>query len=550
MLCYVTRPDAVLMEVEVEAKANGEDCLNQVRGTIGKGIPTCPREAWGLGDGPPEPGDVAAAARGARPGRQAPASSPRAAGVGGIEDASGVCVMPPVGSSQSPAAPPASRDEVAADSHGPRGSLANQVCRRLGIIEVDYFGLQFTGSKGESLWLNLRNRISQQMDGLAPYRLKLRVKFFVEPHLILQEQTRHIFFLHIKESLLAGHLQCSPEQAVELSALLAQTKFGDYNQNTAKYNYEDLCEKELSSATLNSIVAKHKELEGISQASAEYQVLQIVSAMENYGIEWHAVRDSEGQKLLIGVGPEGISICKDDFSPINRIAYPVVQMATQSGKNVYLTVTKESGNSIVLLFKMISTRAASGLYRAITETHAFYRHMFTLIFRCDTVTSAVMMQYSRDLKGHLASLFLNENINLGKKYVFDIKRTSKEVYDHARRALYNAGVVDLVSRNDQSPPSSPLKSSDGSMSCGSCEGLSCQQTRVLQEKLRKLKEAMLCMVCCEEEINSTFCPCGHTVCCESCAAQLQSCPVCRSRVEHVQHVYLPTHTSLLNLTVI
>lgn len=445
MLCYVTRPDAVLMEVEVEAKANGEDCLNQV-------------------------------------------------------------------------------------------------CRRLGIIEVDYFGLQFTGSKGESLWLNLRNRISQQMDGLAPYRLKLRVKFFVEPHLILQEQTRHIFFLHIKESLLAGHLQCSPEQAVELSALLAQTKFGDYNQNTAQYSYEDLCEKELSSSTLNSIVGKHKELEGISQASAEYQVLQIVSAMENYGIEWHAVRDSEGQKLLIGVGPEGISICKEDFSPINRIAYPVVQMATQSGKNVYLTVTKESGNSIVLLFKMISTRAASGLYRAITETHAFYR--------CDTVTSAVMMQYSRDLKGHLASLFLNENINLGKKYVFDIKRTSKEVYDHARRALYNAGVVDLVSRNDQSPPSSPLKSSDSSTSCSSCEGLSCQQTRVLQEKLRKLKEAMLCMVCCEEEINSTFCPCGHTVCCESCAAQLQSCPVCRSRVEHVQHVYLPTHTSLLNLTVI
>ncbi|MEJ1284740.1 myosin regulatory light chain interacting protein [Cricetulus griseus] len=537
MLCYVTRPDAVLMEVEVEAKANGEDCLNQVRGTIGKGIPTCPREAWGLGDGPPEPGDVAAAARGARPGRQAPASSPRAAGVGGIEDASG--------GGGSRAWKPGHCQELQ-PCPLPRHFSLNKVCRRLGIIEVDYFGLQFTGSKGESLWLNLRNRISQQMDGLAPYRLKLRVKFFVEPHLILQEQTRHIFFLHIKESLLAGHLQCSPEQAVELSALLAQTKFGDYNQNTAKYNYEDLCEKELSSATLNSIVAKHKELEGISQASAEYQVLQIVSAMENYGIEWHAVRDSEGQKLLIGVGPEGISICKDDFSPINRIAYPVVQMATQSGKNVYLTVTKESGNSIVLLFKMISTRAASGLYRAITETHAFYRHMFTLIFRCDTVTSAVMMQYSRDLKGHLASLFLNENINLGKKYVFDIKRTSKEVYDHARRALYNAGVVDLVSRNDQSPPSSPLKSSDGSMSCGSCEGLSCQQTRVLQEKLRKLKEAMLCMVCCEEEINSTFCPCGHTVCCESCAAQLQiTCGTCPARLPANPHQSSQSNSHLM-----
>lgn len=121
-------------------------------------------------------------------------------------------------------------------------------------------------------------------------------------------------------------------------------------------------------------------MDGTIQASAEYQVLRILLAMENCGIEWHSTRDSEGQKLLFGVGPEGISICEDDFSPINRVVYPVVQRATQSGKRVYLTVTKESGNSIVLLFKMISTRAASGLYRAITETHAFYRHvpLFTL----------------------------------------------------------------------------------------------------------------------------------------------------------------------------
>lgn len=68
-----------------------------------------------------------------------------------------------------------------------------QVCRKLGIIEADYFGLQFTGSKGENLWLNLRNRICQQMDNVTPCRLRLRVKFFVEPHLILQEQTRCVY---------------------------------------------------------------------------------------------------------------------------------------------------------------------------------------------------------------------------------------------------------------------------------------------------------------------------------------------------------------------
>ncbi|XP_061113040.1 E3 ubiquitin-protein ligase MYLIP-B [Conger conger] len=440
MLCHITRPDSVVMEVEVDAKANGEDCLNKV-------------------------------------------------------------------------------------------------CRKLGIIETDYFGLQFSGSKGESLWLNLRNRISQQMDNLTPCRLRLRVKFFVEPHLILQEQTRHLFFLHIKQEAHGGRLQMRPEQAEELSALLAQAEFGDYNQNTAHYCYSQLCGNEPSQATVNSIIARHRALEGLSTASTEYQALQLVSSLEHYGVEWHWVRDGEGQKLAIGVGPEGISICKQDFSLINRITYPIIQMATQSGKNVYLTITNETTKGVVLLFKLISTRAASGLYRAITETHAFYR--------CDTVTNAVMMQYSRDFKGHLASLFLNENISLGKKYIFDIRRTSKEVYDYARRTLYNAGYVDFLSRaGEHSPVRSPVKSSEGGANCDSC-----QQSQDLQEKLQSLKEALLCMLCCEGQIDSAFCPCGHMVCCQNCATQLQSCPVCRCEVDHVQHVYLPTCASLFSLAV-
>lgn len=144
-----------------------------------------------------------------------------------------------------------------------------------------------------------------------------------------------------------------------------------------------------------------------------------------------------------------------------------------------------------------------------------------LLARCDTVTNAVMMQYSRDFKGHLASLFLNENINLGKKYVFDIRRTAKEVYDHARRALYHSGIVDLVCRSGgdgggegSSPPRSPCRNEGPD--CGGC-----QQSRALQERLSKLREALLCMLCCEEETDAAFCPCGHMVCCQGCASQLQ-----------------------------
>ncbi len=67
-----------------------------------------------------------------------------------------------------------------------------------------------------------------------------------------------------------------------------------------------------------SIFFRHKSLEGVSQASAEYQALQLVSSLNYYGVEWHSSRDAEGQELLIGVGAEGLFVCKTDFTPIER----------------------------------------------------------------------------------------------------------------------------------------------------------------------------------------------------------------------------------------
>lgn len=66
--------------------------------------------------------------------------------------------------------------------------------------------------------------------------------------------TRHVFFTHVKEDLHNGHLRMGSEQAEELSALLAQAEFGDYNQNTAQYWYSELCGEELCPATINRYI--------------------------------------------------------------------------------------------------------------------------------------------------------------------------------------------------------------------------------------------------------------------------------------------------------
>ena len=61
MLCHITRPDSVVMEVEVDAKANGEDCLNKViHGThsglwVIYGIHTGLWVTYGIHTGIPQP---------------------------------------------------------------------------------------------------------------------------------------------------------------------------------------------------------------------------------------------------------------------------------------------------------------------------------------------------------------------------------------------------------------------------------------------------------------------------------------------------------------
>jgi len=61
----------------------------------------------------------------------------------------------------------------------------------LGIVEMDYFGLTYhRGRNDEQLWLNLRNRVCQEVPGSQPYRLEFRVKFFTPAHMIQQDATR------------------------------------------------------------------------------------------------------------------------------------------------------------------------------------------------------------------------------------------------------------------------------------------------------------------------------------------------------------------------
>lgn len=104
----------------------------------------------------------------------------------------------------------------------------------LGIIEVDYFGLQYFGPHGEVLWLNLRNPVKQQLSGgSSPVRLLFKVKFHVPPHLLLQESTRNQFFLNLASDVRGGRIQVPDRDLLlKLVSLIAQAEMQDYDSHS------------------------------------------------------------------------------------------------------------------------------------------------------------------------------------------------------------------------------------------------------------------------------------------------------------------------------
>ncbi|GJQ82442.1 putative zinc ion binding protein [Trypoxylus dichotomus] len=416
--------------------------------------------------------------------------------------------------------------EVRVDPKAIGQECLEKVCEHLDIIkESDYFGLKYEGSKGEELWLNLRNPIDRQVGihGHTPsLRFALRVKFWVPPHLLLQETTRHQFYLHARLDLAEKRLITSDiDCIVKLIALIAQAETGDYNPYHHPHSIYGLIQNiipPVECATTGGVshqelfqrvIAQHKNNAGMKPTTAEYWFLKEVSALEMFGEEMFHVKPGN---LRLGVGPHGITKyeeCKEKL----LIPFTAIQSASSQRRIFKLDYMSRENAVAHLEVKLESNHAASGLYRAITEKHAFYS--------CETVRSAVTEQFIRDLKGTIVSIF-NEDSSLGKKYVFDIRRTCREVYDNARRALYQESQI--LSQIQES-------------SVNGCEGKECKDSH---ERLTRFLDAMTCRICMDNQIDTAFFPCAHIVACLTCAQKCDRCPLCRADIQESKKVFLPT----------
>lgn len=73
----------------------------------------------------------------------------------------------------------------------------------------------------------------------TPLKFKLRVKFYPEDvaEELVQDVTRRLFFLQVKEDILGEEVYCPPESAVLLASYAIQAKYGEYNKSVNRPGY-------------------------------------------------------------------------------------------------------------------------------------------------------------------------------------------------------------------------------------------------------------------------------------------------------------------------
>ncbi|KAM8916150.1 ezrin a [Spinachia spinachia] len=211
--------------------------------------------------------------------------------------------------------------------------LFDQVARTIGLREIWYFGLQFVDSKGFITWLNSEKKVMvQDVRKETPLQFKLRAKFYPEDvaEELIQDVTRRLFFLQVKEDILGEEVYCPPESAVLLGSYAVQAKYGEQDKLEPGYLSSErlLPKRVLEQHKLSKeqweerIQVWHEEHRSMLKEEAMIEYLKIAQDLEMYGVNYFEIKNKKGSDLWLGVDALGVNIYEknDKLSP--KIGFP------------------------------------------------------------------------------------------------------------------------------------------------------------------------------------------------------------------------------------
>ncbi|XP_059209344.1 ezrin a [Centropristis striata] len=213
--------------------------------------------------------------------------------------------------------------------------LFDQVARTIGLREIWYFGLQFVDAKGFITWLNFEKKVMvQEVRKETPLQFKLKAKFYPEDvaEELIQDVTRRLFFLQVKEDVLSEDIYCPPESAVLLASYAVQAKYGELDKSTHRQGYLSsdrlLPKRVLEQHKLSKeqweerIQVWHEEHRSMLKEDAMIEYLKIAQDLEMYGVNYFEIKNKKGSDLWLGVDALGLNIYEKDDRLSPKIGFP------------------------------------------------------------------------------------------------------------------------------------------------------------------------------------------------------------------------------------
>ncbi|XP_076026227.1 FERM, ARHGEF and pleckstrin domain-containing protein 1-like [Genypterus blacodes] len=253
--------------------------------------------------------------------------------------------------------------------------LFDLVCTHMNLVEGDYFGLEFQNHQKMMVWLDHLKPIIKQLRRPKHTTLRFAVKFFPPDHAqLLEELTRYLFALQIRQDLACGHLTCNDSSAALLVSHIIQSEIGDFEESQCRSHLLNNSYIPDQMALMDKIMEFHSKNMGQTPAESDYQLLEVSRRLEMYGIRPHPAKDREGTKLSLAVAHTGVLVFQG-HTRINAFNWSKVRKLSFKRKRFLIKLRPDLNSSFqdTLEFLMASRDCCKVFWKICVEYHAFFR---------------------------------------------------------------------------------------------------------------------------------------------------------------------------------
>ncbi|XP_047670714.1 FERM, ARHGEF and pleckstrin domain-containing protein 1 isoform X2 [Tachysurus fulvidraco] len=254
--------------------------------------------------------------------------------------------------------------------------LFEMVCTHLNLVEGDYFGLEFQDQHKMTVWLDLLKPIIKQIKRPKHTVLRFVVKFFPPDHAqLMEELTRYLFALQIRQDLASGRLTCTDSSAAMLVSHIIQSEIGDFEEIQCRQHLLNNNYIPDQMALMDKIMEFHRKHVGHTPAESDYQLLEVARRLEMYGIRLHPAKDREGTKLSLSVAHTGVLVFQG-HTKINAFNWSKVRKLSFKRKKFLIKLRPDLNQSAcqdTLEFVMASRDCCKIFWKICVEYHAFFR---------------------------------------------------------------------------------------------------------------------------------------------------------------------------------